>query len=69
MPKPSPMVFPTLKRSTSSERTSREATDEVFKSAAQIQAATTGLYGADSLYQSIKPHCYEVIGTRQPSIP
>ncbi len=43
--------------------------DEVFKSAAQIQAATTSLYGADSLYQSIKPHCYEVIGTRQPSAP
>lgn len=43
--------------------------DEVFKSAAQIQAATTSLYGADSLHQSIKPYVYEVIGTRQPSAP
>ena len=43
--------------------------DEVFKSAAQIQAATTNLYGADSLHQSIKPYVYEVIGTRQPSAP
>ena len=39
--------------------------DNIFKSAAGIQAAVTGLYGKESIRAAIKPYVYEVIATRR----